>query len=98
MLELYQAEWCPHSRKVRQRLTELSVDFVARQVEPEPEARAAMRSAVGATEIPVLVREEEPPLQGEDDILGWLEDTYAAGPGAARHRAKALEKAGLPSG
>jgi glutaredoxin len=25
-MELYQAEWCPHSQKVRQRLTELGLD------------------------------------------------------------------------
>jgi glutaredoxin len=30
MIELYQAEWCPHSHHVRQRLTEHGVDFVAR--------------------------------------------------------------------
>src|SRR5207253_2334746 len=38
-MELYQAEWCPHSHKVRQRLTELGLDFVARQVAAEPEDR-----------------------------------------------------------
>jgi len=32
MLELYQAEWCPSSRRVRQRLTELGLDHVSRQV------------------------------------------------------------------
>ena len=30
-VELYQAEWCPHSHNVRQRLTELGIDFMARQ-------------------------------------------------------------------
>ena len=39
MIILYQAEWCPYSSKVRERLTELGVDFVARQVEPWPEQR-----------------------------------------------------------
>jgi glutathione S-transferase len=96
MLELYQAEWCPHSRKVRQRLTELQVDFVARQVEAEPEQRAAMRAAIGATEIPVLVREDSTPLHGDDDILCWLDGAYAAGAEAGRHRVQALEKSGLP--
>src|SRR4051794_28418906 len=32
MIELYQAEWCPYSSRVRQRFTELGVAFVARQV------------------------------------------------------------------
>ena len=31
-MDLYQAEWCPHSHRIRQRLTELGVDFCARQV------------------------------------------------------------------
>jgi glutaredoxin len=32
VLELWQAEWCPYSHRVRQRLTELGLDFVAHQV------------------------------------------------------------------
>jgi len=28
MLELYQTEWCPASRRVRERLTELSLDYL----------------------------------------------------------------------
>ena len=31
-LELYQAEWCPYSHRVRTRLTELGVDVILRQV------------------------------------------------------------------
>jgi glutaredoxin len=97
VLELYQAEWCPHSRKVRQRLTEVGVDFVARQIEPEPEDRTAIRIAVGDSEIPVLVRDDGPPLQGEDEILSWVDATHAADVDAAQHRAKAMDNAGLPS-
>jgi glutaredoxin len=41
-MELYQAEWCPHSHKVRQRLTELGLDFVARQVPADPDDRDEM--------------------------------------------------------
>ena len=97
MLELYQAEWCPHSRKVRQRLTELGVDFVARQVEAEPRQRREMRRATGEIEIPVLVREDGSVLTGEDEILPWLDEQFDERPDAAAHRAKALDKAGLPA-
>jgi glutaredoxin len=31
MLELYQTEWCPASRRVRERLTELGLDYLVRQ-------------------------------------------------------------------
>jgi glutaredoxin len=96
VIELYQAEWCPHSRKVRQRLTELGVDFVARQVPAEPDDREAMREATGNTSIPALVVRVGHVLAGEEEILPWLEDAYEERPDAAAHREKALEKAGLP--
>src|ERR671937_258427 len=51
MLELHQAEWCPHSHKVRQRVTELGVPFVARQVAAEPEQRHVMRQCLIALRI-----------------------------------------------
>jgi hypothetical protein len=28
MLELFQTEWCPGSRRIRQRLTELGLDYL----------------------------------------------------------------------
>ena len=97
MIELYQAEWCPHSRKVRQRLTELRVDFVARQVEADPGDRAELRSRTGHEELPVLVLEDGRVLAGEDAVLRFLDGSYDEAPDADAHRAKALEKAGLPS-
>jgi glutathione S-transferase len=97
VLELYQAEWCPHSRKVRQRLTELGIDFIARQVAAEPENRDAMRRAVGEDEIPVLVCEDGAILSGDDAILAWLDDVNLDRGESAQHRIKALDKAGLPA-
>jgi glutathione S-transferase len=77
MIELYQAEWCPFSHQVRQRLTELGVPFVARQVEPEPHERDAMHEAVGEREIPVLVLEDGTVLGGDtDEILDLLDRQY----------------------
>ena len=32
MLELWQAEWCPYSHRVRLRLTELDLDWIARTI------------------------------------------------------------------
>ena len=54
-IELYQAEWCPHSHRVRQRLTELGLDFVARQVPVDPAERAELEGATGRRSIPTLV-------------------------------------------
>jgi glutaredoxin len=72
-MELWQAEWCPHSRKVREKLTEKQIDFVARQVPREQRERDEMERAVGTREIPVLVTDEGRQLEGEDEILPWLE-------------------------
>ena len=86
MIELYQAEWCPHSHKVRQRLTELGVDFVARQVAAEKDERP------DAMEIPTLVTEAGEIYSGEDDILAYLERSHDEQPDAGQHRAKAREE------
>ena len=83
MLELFQAEWCPHSHAVRQRLTELGLDFVARQVAAEKEERP------GELEIPTLVGEGGEAISGEEPILEWLDRHFDERPDAARHRAKA---------
>ena len=54
---LYQAEWCPFSSAVREVLTELGVDFVARQVQPWPEQRGDLRQLADTDQIPVLQTE-----------------------------------------
>jgi glutathione S-transferase len=90
MLELYQAEWCPHSHKVRMRLTELGLDFVARQVPVRPDERGAMRERTGESSIPTLVGEDGEAISGEQEILRWLDERYEERPEAVReHRAKA---------
>ena len=90
-MELYQAEWCPHSHNVRQRLTELGLDFVAKQVPAEPDEREDMRAQTGTTEIPVLVAGDYLVLRGEDEILEHL-DGFEERADAAAHRAKSDEK------
>ena len=96
MIELYQAEWCPHSRKVRQRLTELGVDYIARQVEAEPGDRDAMKERTGESETPVLLVDDEV-VSGEEEILAYFHKHFEPRGDAEAHREKALEKAGLPS-
>jgi glutathione S-transferase len=88
-VELYQAEWCPHSHAVRQRLTELGVDVLLRQVPAEPDDRDALERATGRREIPTLVADDGETLTGEDEILPWLDRRFEERPDAGRHRAKA---------
>ena len=86
-MELYQAEWCPHSHKVRQRLTELGLSFTARQVPADPDERDELERIAGTNEIPALVTDEGRAVCGEDDILAWLE-RFDERPDADAHREK----------
>jgi glutathione S-transferase len=90
-MELYQAEWCPHSHKVRQRLTELGLDFTARQVAADPEERDELQRVAGTDEIPVLITDDGATFCGEDDILEHLDD-FEERPDAEEHREKAREE------
>jgi glutathione S-transferase len=89
MLELYQTEWCPASRRVRERLTELGLDYVIRQVPVERHARAALLAATGADTIPALLAEDGTALVGEDAIEAFLDARFDEPPEASAHRAKA---------
>ena len=93
MLTLYQAEWCPHSHRVRQRLTELMLPFAAMPVEADPVHRAELRRVAGDDSIPVLVTESGEPIRDVDAILEWLDANYAEPDEAVEHRAQAREHA-----
>ena len=90
--ELWQTEWCPASRRVRQRLTELGIDYITRQVPVDKEARTLLRERTSTDTIPVLVTPGEEPLIGEATILAYLEDHEPVPAEARAHRLKA-EKA-----
>jgi glutathione S-transferase len=90
-MELYQAEWCPHSHNIRQRLTELGLDFTARQVPADPGEREDMKRRVGTDEIPVLVPDSGDPICGVDDILEHLGRFHECDD-AERHREKAKDE------
>ena len=89
MYELWQTEWCPASRRVRQRLTELGIDYITRQVPVERDERELLRERTGSDTIPVLVAPDGEALTGESAILAHLE-THEPIPAQARaHRLKA---------
>ncbi len=89
--ELYQTEWCPASRRVRQRLTELDVTYVARQVPVDRSERKALLARTGSDSIPVLVCQDEAVLSGEEAILAYLDERFPEPPGAEAHRLKAIK-------
>jgi glutathione S-transferase len=92
MVELWQTEWCPASRRVRQRLTELSIDYVTRQVPVERDDRLLLRERTGSDTIPVLVTPDGEVLSGENAILAHLDAREPTTAEALAHRLKA-EKA-----
>jgi predicted GNAT family acetyltransferase/glutaredoxin len=73
VLTLYQAEWCPFSSAVREILTELGLDFLARQVEPWPEQRDKLRKTTGSDQIPTLQTEDGRFFHGTRAIYAYLE-------------------------
>ncbi len=76
MLELYQFEGCPFCSKVRQKLTDLQVDFIARQVEPKGN-RERVKQVSGQTGVPVLVDPNTDTVMPEsDDIVEYLDEHY----------------------
>ncbi len=90
-LELFQTEWCPASRRVRQRLTELDVTVLLRQVPVEHAERTELRRRTGGDSIPALVREDGHVVIGEDEILAFLAARFPEPAGAEEHRLKAVK-------
>jgi glutathione S-transferase len=91
MYELWQTEWCPASRRVRQRLTELGIDYLTRQVPVEKDDRVLLRERAGTDTIPVLVAPDEEPLVGEETILAYLGSHEPVPAAAHAHRLKAAK-------
>jgi len=89
MMQLFQTEWCPSSRRVRQRLTELSVDYVVRQVPVVKSARHTLMDASGSDSIPALVLDDGTAVTGEVAIGAYLDEHFAEPRGAEEQRAKA---------
>jgi len=91
MLELWQTEWCPASRRIRERLTELGIDHLTRQVSVDREQRHLLRRATGTDTIPALVLEDGTVEIGEEAIRHYLDEQISEPPDAEAHRLKAAK-------
>jgi glutathione S-transferase len=95
MDELFQAEWCPHSHRVRQRFTELGVSFIARPVPADPADREEMRRKTGTDKIPALLLEDGTAITGgADAVIEHLDAHFSDRADADRHRSRAVEHDG----
>ncbi len=86
MIEVYQAEWCPFSRMVREHLGELDLPFVARPVPAERSQRTELQELAGTPTIPVVKLDDGTLLAGDThDILDELDRRFEEPPGAEAH-------------
>jgi glutathione S-transferase len=93
MDELYQAEWCPHSHRVRQRFTELGVSFIARPVPAERADREELRRKTGSDDIPALLLEDGTAINRDaDEIIAYLNEHYSERSDAEQHRGLAEQR------
>ena len=78
MLELYQKESCPYSRKVRARLSELGLSWIAHSAEQGTKSTEVLQKISGDQKIPFLVDAERGVMMHEsDDIIEYLNEYYA---------------------
>ncbi|WP_226010368.1 glutathione S-transferase N-terminal domain-containing protein [Halomicrobium salinisoli] len=84
MLELYQAEGCPYSEKVREKMTELGVSYVAHNPRThggdvrDESAHEQLLELGGEDQIPFLVDpERDVAMYESDDIAEYLDEHYA---------------------
>ena len=91
MIQVFQAEWCPYSSMLRQRLTELGVDYVVRQVAPTPPERTALQEATGQDSIPAVILEDGTVVTGDtEDIIATVEEQFPAHEWESDHRRQAI--------
>ncbi len=90
-LDLWQTEWCPASHRVRQRLTELGLTYIAHQVPVDSSERAELEAATGQRTIPVLVTADGEIVGDEAAIMSYLDNHYPEPPDAMTQRHKAAK-------
>ncbi len=87
MIQLFQAEWCPFSAQVRERLNELDLPFIAFPVPVEREKRTVMQERTNTQAIPAVILEDGTVLAGDaSEIVAQLGERFPEPPTAQAHR------------
>ncbi len=86
MLELYQAEGCPYSKKVRETMTDLGLSYVVHNPRRpgdeggdvlNEQVQAEMENISGEDQIPFLVDHQHGKHHlGSDEIVDYLRERY----------------------
>lgn len=85
MLELYQFEACPYSKKVREKMSELEIDCLLRNVSRDKSKRERLIQVSGQDGVPTLIDSNlDLTIPGDEDkIIQHLEKYY----GQKKHHA-----------
>ncbi|EKE03134.1 MAG: hypothetical protein ACD_20C00251G0005 [uncultured bacterium] len=77
MLEVYQFEQCPYCKKVREKLTELNLDYIYRNVQTGTRKRGILITLGGKDQVPFLVdQDKEVYMYESEKIIEYLDKTY----------------------
>ncbi|MFC6826794.1 glutathione S-transferase N-terminal domain-containing protein [Halopelagius fulvigenes] len=78
-LILYELEGCPYCAKVKNKLSELDLEYESKMVPRSHSERTEVEEVSGQTGVPVLVDEEHgvEGMSESDDIVEYLDETYA---------------------
>ncbi len=78
MLELFQFEQCPYCKKVREKLTELNLDYICRNVRKHTKKREILNVLGGKDQVPLLLdMDSQFLLYGSDEIVKFLHENYS---------------------
>ncbi|PSQ36884.1 glutaredoxin [Halobacteriales archaeon QS_9_70_65] len=79
-ITLYELPGCPYCAKVIDKLEELGLDYDSIEVPSSHDQREEVKEVSGQTGVPVIVDEAHgvDGMNESDDIVDYLEETYAA--------------------
>jgi len=73
MIKLYQAEWCPYCHYVREKLTDLEIDYLTINVPQSQVERDELFQVSGQRGIPTLVHGDLIIADNDEAIIDYLE-------------------------
>ena len=78
VLELYQYEGCPYCIEVREKLSQLGLDYICRNAPPgRPDKDKPLIALSGGRKVPFLMDPDKGVyLKTTREIIAYLEDTY----------------------
>ncbi len=78
MLELYQFESCPFCRRVRDKLSDLEIDYICRNVQYGTAKWKAFKKLNPNEQVPFLIdRDKGVTMDESERIVAYLEKEYA---------------------